>query len=305
MNEPAAPRRRGCLGTLLRGCLGCAGILVVLAIVLAALALIKRPGPPDPGTRTAEPQAALTGRGRIVLEMEAGAFRIEPAEAGTAPRVVASMDDATHQLEQIHSTGGDGWEWHVRFGLRTGVIGTLLAGKREPATVVVSLPKDLPLDLEVRARRGNSDIELGGLALERVDLRLSTGNHRVTFSEPTRDPLSSLVVHASTGNTVISRIGQASPALTSLTLRAGDLAADLSGAWRAPATVDVNFRMGGVVLTAPDSVRLARGRTDVSAASAEFPPMPAATDEPAGPEVRLDVEGRFGNVRLERRTPAR
>lgn len=302
---PPARSRRGCLSCLGRGCCGCLVALVALIVILAAAGWILRPGPEQRETITASPEASaapLTGRGRVVLELEEGEFRIEPGPPGSSLSAEATADTTTSELEQEFTRNDDGsWTWHVRYGSRHGLVGMLFAGQRQEGQVVVRLPRDLPMDLELRLARGASEVELGGLDLSSVSGRVKMGEFRIGFSEPLAAPLESLSLETSFGNLRLDTIGNASPLLTHVVSSFGETGLGLGGAWRNPATVSVDFKMGALLLTAPPDLKLVRGDITVSQGSLDFPPiLPPDVSVEGPPEIRLDVRGRFGEARLER-----
>ena len=309
MSTPPAtpPRRRGCLGCLARGCAGCAlaALVAVLVLVIAGWAL--RPGPESRQTVTAAPEArpaTLTGPGRVIIELEAGELRIEPGEPGAGPSAEATADTETTELSQDFALQPDGsWTWRVRFAPRNGVVGHLFAGRREAGRVVVRLPPDVPLDLDVTLSKGQSETELGGLDLTALSAHVSMGEHRIRFSKPTARPLPTLLLETSMGQARIDDLGNASPAAATFRSRMGELGIGLGGAWRGPATVGVDFSMGAVRIAAPADVRVVAGDISVSPGDVRLPTLPAAGDPDAAggaPAVRLDVHGRFGELLVER-----
>lgn len=297
-----SPKRRGCAGCLRRGCCGCLVALLVLVVAAAGAAFFLRPGPEQRETLLAEPEAAaaLSGPGKVILELEAGDFRIVAGPPGF-PSAEATADVATTELEQSFARAEDGtWSWHVRYGNSLGPVSALLASGREAGRVTVRLPPDVPIDLELRLSKGATDADLGGLHLTRMHADLSTGDHRIRFSEPLVAALPSLSVRSRFGETRIDGIGNASPLLTHVESAYGETALGLDGAWQQPATVSADFKMGALRLTAPADLRLVRGDVSVNPGNVSFPPLLAPDVSVEGaPEIRLDVRGRFGEAQLE------
>jgi hypothetical protein len=147
---------------------------------------------------------------------------------------------------------------------------------------------------------GESELDLGGLALDRVSLRFSTGNHRLSFREPTPQPLSLLDVEGSMGRMTIIGAGNASPRHVDVRHGMGELLLDLSGKWRADGEVDLHFSMGDSRVELPredeaaaivEKARVSLGdRSVVDTAIAELP---------GGlPKVRVRATGGMGELRI-------
>jgi hypothetical protein len=289
-------RRSRAAGCLKAGLVGCGAL--VLAPVLLALLGSALAGT-DAGERLELGRPPLP-RGTLRLLLSEGEFTVVPAEPGSALRVEADYDSARHELVEVREQGSDGsWTYALTLRSTAGLLGWF-GGRDEPNRVSVHVPVDLPLDLEADLRRGASTVELGGLDLGRVDLRLRQGAHVVAFSEPTAAPIESIRVNGAMGAVSVSGLGRASPREAEIHHEMGGLDLGLEGEWRTTSLVTASFRYGGCLIRAPANVPLVIEEAHVDAGEAEVPGSGAAAEiEPARP-VRLRARGFGGGLSIVR-----
>jgi hypothetical protein len=252
------------------GCLGVLGVLIVVAATMSGIALNmvrseqiedrelspQLPTTP-PSAERRDPPAALPGAGAVRLDLSHAAFYIEPGKPGQPLRVEARYDKAMYELEEVLESADDGsWSYRVVFR-RTG--SSLLATLKElfggtGARVRVLLPPDVPLNLELRLREGETQAELGGLWLTDLDLDASQGGYQVDFSDPLKEPVERISLRGSMGGFMISELGNASPRALSVDMSMGGMQLDLRGEWVRDAEIDISSRMGGSVVRLPRGV---------------------------------------------------
>ena len=128
---------------------------------------------------------------------------------------------------------------------------------------------DLALDLGAGRHRA----DLGGLALKTLDLTSGSGEVTLAFDEPLSLDLERFEVAAGTGGVRLHRLGNASPERLLLSAGEGVFEIDLGGDWRRDATIDLEVRLGDVILTAPRGLGLeirAAGRDSTGLILPEF-----------------------------------
>ena len=267
---------RGCLKT---GCLGCV-ILVGLGLAgiagLAGITAMNAGAEPEfvqerlsqqPPPGLASP-AALRDAGALAegqplrlpeeqvglveLDLSYGRFIIEPGPAGEPIRVEGDFDTSTFKLEERVEEGDDGWSYRIKFGARRGF--SSLMGRNANNEVRVILPADLPIRLVGEVSMGESQIELGGLAIQSMDLETGMGDHSIYFSRPLSLTMTDCAIRGSMGRLVIDELGNASPERLEAKHRMGELELDLSGYWRNDGAIRVRHSMGGVDIRVPDDV---------------------------------------------------
>jgi hypothetical protein len=237
--------------------------------------------------------------GRLELDLDLGEFRIVAGEPGSEIEVEADFEEDAFRFEESLVEDDDGsYTYSVTLRPRGGMIGLMLrgAGNNPRNDVTIRIPPDRPIDLVGTLGLGSSRLDLGGLWLRRVDIEAGTGEHTITFDEPLRSPLESLVVDKSVGELDVSSLGNASPRLVELTQSVGELTVDLTGAWANDSEVRISNRIGEVVVRAPDAARLEVDRASVGIGERVVRPR-AEEDLPAGaPTVKLVISGQVGEI---------
>ncbi len=212
---------------------------------------LEAPALPGPGDGKTPP------RGRMTIDLSHGEFEVVPAPVGQPLRVEADYDPDWYRLEtrMEHSQGA--WSYVVRFE-RTqtlGFIATLaqaMGGKRPH--VWVQLPRDVPMDLDLRFSQGGGEVDLGGLWLTKTQVAFRQGGGDLEFSEPLREPTDTLSIDASMGGGSFRRLGDASPRRLLVQTRMGGGDLDLRGHWLRDCQVSLESQMGGLKVRLPEGV---------------------------------------------------
>lgn len=330
-NEPLAPKGSGCFK---KGCIGCGIGVLILALIpvgVALLAVANRPGPEDPRSQEltqplpelprsaspsneatpveAPPQAGtlqsqelgstlVTGVEpvRLVLRLSKGSFHIVPAPEGQPLRVEADYDAERFKLEQ-HWDAEDR-RYEVHFDSKGGWL-SMSGNRRSREKVTLFIPKGYPILLEGKISMGESHLELGGLGVQELDLDLGMGDHEVAFSEPTAKPIERFSLDGSMGELSIINLGNASPRHTRIDLSMGELNANLFGAWKLDADVDVRCGMGECNVRTPDNVRVVVERASVGLGESTNRRRGEVRDFPPGtPTLTLRASGSLGEVTI-------
>lgn len=292
---PPARKPRKKSGWFKTSCLGCLGlgVLVVGGVGLMFLvAVIQGPpkkdrersefsrilpgmedvaGPPDVSLReiasgdgelpegSAGAPGASVRPGVIHLDLSMGKFEVVPGPPGEPIRVEADYDAGAYELTEKFEPGGEaGWTYELTFGSRVSMFRQLLAGSNAGQNhIKLIVPRDVPVAISGRVGLGESRIELGGLWLTDLALKIGIGEHRLSFKEPTREPVEEILVRASIGEFGLRGLGNASPAHATITQSLGESTFDLRGAWRRDGNVLLSCGIGEC------SVRLPRDDINV------------------------------------------
>ena len=290
---PEPKKKAGCLKTGCLGCLGLGAILIGVVGLMLLTAVIQGPpeknperanlsralpGPPDArdlpdvpletvapgGTVLAEGSGEGASRvaarpGRILLDLTMGEFEIVPGPAGQPIRVEADYDSGAYELTESFDPGGEaGWTYELSFGSRVSLFRQMLGGSNpEQNRIKLIIPRDVPVAVSGRVGIGVSRIELGGLWLTDLALNIGIGEHRVSFKEPTREPVEEVFLRASIGEFALRGLGNASPRHATVTQSLGESRFDLRGRWVRDASVTLKCGIGEC------SVRLPRGGVNV------------------------------------------
>ncbi|RKZ18876.1 hypothetical protein DRQ50_03255 [bacterium] len=261
--------RPGVLKSCLFGCLGLFGLFVLFLVIMAVLAGIsmkdKRPMDTVLAPEALAPKAVIADAelstihpGRLILDVSQGELIIKPARPGEQLNVRVKYDAEVHEVVENYEVAPDSsWVYELRFhrtmpGMQA-LFRQIMAGGGD-ASVVVRIPADLPVGLEIRLRQGGFEAELGGLWLTHADIDYSQGGFALEFDEPVREPMDHLVIHGSMGGFGAAGLGNASPRSLVVDCRMGGADIGLDGAWLQDCDIRLKVRMGGMDVRVPDNV---------------------------------------------------
>ncbi|MCP4660533.1 MAG: hypothetical protein GY856_34470, partial [bacterium] len=209
--------------------------------------------------------AITPASGKIILDVSMGEFIIRPGPANEPIRVVADYDSNAFELTEDFTSSDDSWSYELSFGGRGGLLGMLFRGSNAGHNrVELIIPRGYPVEIVGEIGFGESETDLGGLSVERVDLGYRAGDHLLEFQEPTAVPMEEFRVDSSMGSFEVHDLGNASPKAIVMDHGMGELFLDLRGEWRGDATADIEFSMGECRVRLPDNVRVEIERARVS-----------------------------------------
>jgi len=236
--------------------------------------------------------------GRIILDLAGGEFEILAGEAGSPVRVGGQYNSGAFEItEQLQEERDGSWTYRLRFRRSVSWMRMLYGDQHEGNRVRISLPRGVPFALEGNVRTGVSRWELGGLWLVDSDLRIGTGEHRLDFSEPTREPMARFRLEARMGDFGVGRLGNASPSEVTIQGGMGEMSLDLRGEWRNDAEVVGRWRMGAFDVRVPPDVRVDADGATIFIGAADLSRLrrlPVA--EEGAPTLRLDLAGSMGEL---------
>lgn len=245
-------------------------------------------------------EAPVSAAGTLVLDLRMGDFTIEPGPADQPIRVEADYNTKAFTLKENYLENDDGtWKYEVTFGGRGGLLGALLRGNNSNNKVTITIPRGHPIEIVGRIGMGESESDLGGLWITRVDLDLSAGDHFLEFREPLPFPMDEFNLDSSMGSLEVRTLGGASPRKVEVEHGMGELLLDLEGEWRRDAEIDVQFSMGECRLWSPDSARLEIGRASVGLGEKRIKRQKEGDLPANAPTLTLNVSGSMGELRIE------
>ena len=299
MTDPPAERSGG----RMRGCLltGCVVVLVLSFVPAVVLWALSRGAEEDAGPpRELSRQHVLpAGAGRIELDVRMTELIVEPAPAGSPLRLEARWHPSRFRLEEALEPSEGGWTYRLRLtgrGLRTWLPGS--HGQVSGSELRLLLPADRPMSIAGEVGMGRSAFELGGLALQSVELELGAGEHALAFSSPTTLAVSRLALDSSMGELDLDLAGNASPRELSIHHGMGELRLDLGGRWRNDSRVDLRLGMGhtSVELPAREEAGALVEQGRVRMGSRRIEDMAESELVPGLPVVRIRAEGGMGEL---------
>ena len=307
-------------------------LAVLIPLVLAtaaavgfvwAASTVERLGEPtpEPVTRT----VALPSRGpagvaieatdppvRLDIDLEDGVFVIRPGPPGSDVRVDGTYATAYYNLSHEYEPAADGDGRTVRIRLHRSrsfliqlVAHAMNRTSSTPNDLTVTIPRGVPLAVDLTVRAGESRIDLGGLSLTDLVVDLAMGDHRLEFSEPVGLAPRRLRLDGGMGEIRFERLGNARATDVEASGHMGSVTVDLGGAWTpdAVANITLNNLMGELRLRAPAELRLVGGTEETPIAEVEGLAGAGEGSGDAvagGPVLRLRVSTTMGETRLTR-----
>jgi len=245
--------------------------------------------------------AITPASGKIILNLSMGEFIIRPGPADQPIRVEADYDSNAFELTEDFTGSDDGWSYELGFGGRGGFLGMLFRGSNASHNrVVLTIPRGYPIEIVGEIGLGESETDLGGLSVERVDLEYRMGDHLLEFQEPTPVPMEEFRVDSSMGSFEVHDLGNASPKTIVMDHGMGELFLDLRGEWRGDATADVEFSMGECRVRLPENVRLNIERARVALGEKVIDSGYERDLPPDAPTITLNLTGSMGEMRIDR-----
>jgi hypothetical protein len=309
MPEGKKSGRKG--GCFKYGCLACVGLLVLLLITAGTIMAIGLMlGAPEeklespqlsrelPAALTAQLPAARVGR--IILDLSEGSFRIIPVAPGEPIKVDGRYDSGVYELaESFEQQEGESWVYRVSFDRRVSWVRAIFKEMEQDNRINISIPRGTPIILEGTIGVGESILELGGLAVRKLDLNLGTGSHEVSFSEPSPLPMESFDLAGGIGELRVSLLGNASPERVKVSHRIGEVNIDLRGAWVRDADAAVRCGIGECAVRVPEDIGVEVISANVTLGETSGAVLNSLESQQQGkPTLRLDLSGRIGEVRV-------
>jgi hypothetical protein len=295
-SPPPRARRRSCA---LIGCLVVVALVTIPGTVVWGVIAAGDDGRPDEPRHEVKDHVLPPGPGVVELHVRMAEIDISPGPPGSPLRLESDWNPGVFSLTEGLQQEGAGWRYRLDFGGR-GLAFLRHHGHHEPNRLRLQIPVDHPLSIEGKLSMGQSDVDLGGLALDCVKLELSTGEHRLSFHQPTPQPLSLLELDSSMGELTVIGAGNASPRRIEVRHGMGELVLDLTGQWRADGDVDLRFSMGDsrVDLPRADEAAAIVEKAHVSLGDRSVFDTPIG-QLPAGlPKVRVRASGGMGELRI-------
>jgi hypothetical protein len=238
----------------------------------------------------AAPASRTPRQGRLVVDVAQGGFTIEPGGAGEGVQVEARYDTSMYALSEDLVETDSTWVYTLRLrrttsGLAAIVKQIISGGSGEDNELLVFLPPDMPIALEVTVKQGGFEAELGTCWITTADISYAMGGFNLSFDEPLREPMQRLAVAGSMGGFEAKRLGNASPRTISVATSMGGANLDLRGMWRQDCDLRLESSMGGMEVRLPEGVRV-EGLADPDSAGA----LQRET-EVALPVLRFDRKG--------------
>jgi hypothetical protein len=268
---------------------------------------IELPAPPaaDAGKPPASADAARSAPMRLTIDLQEGEFTIKPGEPGSDIQIEGEYAPGWYELTDERDTDPATGVSRATVRFRSKVpgwariFGGFSGGGSAQPKLTVTVPRGSPLDLALQMNMGRSEIDLGGLTLDNLNITAAMGEHRIDFREPLAEDLRRFRLNTSMGNVTIENLGNARAEVINATGSMGNLTATLGGDWQPGTETEATFEqsMGELTVRVPSNIRV---EADVRSAQGETSRAPAITqpDDPKAPALRLRVTSSMGNARV-------
>ena len=121
--------------------------------------------------------------------------------------------------------------------------------ERNDVTLLVG--SAVPVDLSLVLGAGQNISDLGGLRLSRLDVATDAGATTISFMEPLVERPGAFLLSGGPGRLTVRRLGNASPEQFLLSAIGGEFVLDLSGAWKGQPYLQLDVRIGDLLLLLP------------------------------------------------------
>ncbi len=311
MKRTALRILQGCLLTI------AGGLLVLIVLVLS----FRAAGAPEPDPRQAdlqqplpvsERQLAAEGLGveggvttgmDVVMLLEEGEFTVEAGPPGSPIRVEGDYDAGVYDLKQEMVRGDRGRpEYRLSFRPRYSILGRILRQgfvHLEEGTnrLRIYLPSDRRIALRAKVSKGESTLDLGGLALESASLELRMGEHTVRASSPNAIEMGSLEVRGGMGEVHLEQLGNLRAERIAAWGHMGEFHVRMGRTVARDTKLYVRLKMGELTLGLPSGARI-HASTSVALGGSNGAPDDEEADLPPGaPVVDVDAGVSLGELK--------
>lgn len=161
-----------------------------------------------------------------------------------------------------------------------------------------------PMNLSIEAGAYKGTLELGGLALTRLDISDGGSNVELNFSEPNQEEMSTFTYESGASNVKIAGLANANFSLFDFSAGAGDYTLDFSGELRRDASVKIESGLSNVIIVVPEGVnaevRVEGGLSNVNATSGWERSGDGYRQKGEGPTLTIVIEMGAGNLTFAR-----
>ena len=244
----------------------------------------------------------------LTLDLQEGEFTIQPGAPGSDLEVKGEYAPGLFELTETQNTdpATGARRATVRFRSKAPmwvrIFGGIGDGDGNRPRLTVTIPRGMPLDLDLNTSMGRSQVDLGGLTLREVSVNAAMGEHHLDFQEPVLEGVRELRLSNSMGNLTVENLGNARANTVTASGSMGNFVANLGGAWTPASEVNLNFEqsMGELTLRVPSHVRLEADVRESGKEESSRPLDANPPDDPRAPTLRLKVNSSMGETRIVR-----
>lgn len=234
---------------------------------------------------------------RVSVEYGAGRFTVRPMDTGLLYRMNLEYDEDRYEPVADYSAH----RLHVGVeSIRGGIRGRDAEGGRLDLELARGVPMDL--DLEFGAVRAN--VDLGGLALTRLELSTGASESIIDVSEPSPASMELARFEVGAAEFTARHLGNLNAERIEVDAGVGSLTLWLDGEWRRDARVGIDMGLGALELRVPEGLGL-QLRKDSFLTSLDSEGLVKRGDTyqslnwaNATRKVTVDLDAAFGSVKV-------
>ena len=213
--------------------------------------------------RTASAARARAGADslRLRVNVTGGSLRVSPADDAELYDYSMRYDASRYDVERRFDSASHTLSLRLDGGRRPfrGSSGD----KKEHARLSLGLARGVPLDVALRRGAVEADLDLGGLAVDQLNVESAASSTGLRFATPNPRRMRSLRFDVGAASIEATGVGNANVEHIDVECGAGALTLDFSGAWAADVDARLRVRLGAVTLRVPRDVGI-RARVEVT-----------------------------------------
>jgi hypothetical protein len=267
-------------------------------LAAAALALPHTLGAQSWRTVTMSRQISGEDDLRVQVTYGAGHFRVRPADDGLLYRMQLRYDEEVFEPRAEY----EGNRLHL--GVENVGKSIRLGRDRSGGEMDLLLGRDVPMDLDLEFGAVRADIDLGGLALRRLELSTGASESTVDVSEVNPIEMRNASFEVGAADFTARHLGNLNARHIDVSAGVGEVTLWFNGSWQRDAEVAIDMGLGSLELRFPEGlgVRLAK---DSFLTSLDSEGLVKRGDayysldwERAERKVTIDLDAAFGSVKV-------
>ncbi len=225
---------------------------------------------------------------RLIIESKMANMQVVPGEQSGRIEIESKYDKANFKLETKVKEKKDYTEYHISFKNRASILSMAINNDHvssDDNSLVVKLPKDLLLQIEAQLKMGNYDLDLSGLAVQKLETEMSMGELDIYMDTPNQVAMESMKLEGGMGRLDLYDLQNYGFKKGFIKRNMGEVAIHSSGMLKEDMDLHVKLSMGEARINLPENAILEK-KSGAFLGEARFP------------KAEPDYEGEKATVRL-------
>ena len=239
----------------------------LIAILALCAPLLSASAQSDPLWRSLDVSRQLrdTAPQRIKVQYDAGRVDVRPTDAALLYGMHLRYDEL--RAAPVHRYDAEQHSTVLGLESRGSSIRTASNGHEDSGELRLTLPRSVPLDLDLEFGGTQATLELGGLALLSARIECGATEATLAFTTPNRTHMRELEVGVGAAELTALHLANANADLIRVRGGVGSVDLDFGGTWTRDLEVVTRLAIGGLTLRVPEDVGL---RLEVKRVAAGF-----------------------------------